>query len=424
MSASILTNTSAMVALQTLKSTNGELRELNNQISTGKKVASAKDNAAVFAISEVMKADVKGFQAVSDSLSLGQSTVSVASNAANAVGELLNDIKGKIISANEDNVDRGKLQAEVASLREQINGIVEAAQFNGLNLLKNTGTNEGDGSVDVLASLDRSADGTVATNSITVQKQDLQTNALTFGTTASTTGSELFSGFTGSTTLTAATSGGTIAVAFENVDNVVGSSFRLELAGTGTNSVFGTTTETFEYVTRDGDTYLDASEALFQDVQAFIAENEYDDVLSVSRDQSTGQLTFTNNDVNTANEGLQITATEAFGGTAGGALRGLAEIDVSTQAGARGALSRIEGLIQTTIDAQASLGTSQDRIERQNNFMNTLIDSFESGIGSLVDADLEEASARLQALQVQQQLGTQSLSIANQQPQNLLALFR
>ena len=64
------------------------------------------------------------------------------------------------------------------------------------------------------------------------------------------------------------------------------------------------------------------------------------------------------------------------------------------------------------------------RVEIQNEFMNTLIDSFKSGIGALVDADLEEVSARLQALQVQQQLGIQALSIANQAPQNILALFR
>ena len=56
--------------------------------------------------------------------------------------------------------------------------------------------------------------------------------------------------------------------------------------------------------------------------------------------------------------------------------------------------------------------------------MGKLTDSLTSGIGSLVDANMEEASARLQALQVQQQLATQSLSIANQAPQALLSLFR
>ena len=76
------------------------------------------------------------------------------------------------------------------------------------------------------------------------------------------------------------------------------------------------------------------------------------------------------------------------------------------------------------MDSQAALGTVERRVELQTTFMSNLIDSFKSGIGALVDANLEEASARLQALQVQQQLGIQALSIANQAPQNILALFR
>jgi len=78
---SILTNTSSMVALQTLKGINANLSKTQDEISTGKSVASAKDNAAVFAISKVMEADVKGFKGISDSLSLGESTVAVARQA-------------------------------------------------------------------------------------------------------------------------------------------------------------------------------------------------------------------------------------------------------------------------------------------------------------------------------------------------------
>ena len=84
---SILTNNAAMVALQTLKSINSNLSSIQNEISTGKKVATAKDNSAMFAISKVMEADVKGFQAISDSLALGESTVAVASNAADSEQE-------------------------------------------------------------------------------------------------------------------------------------------------------------------------------------------------------------------------------------------------------------------------------------------------------------------------------------------------
>ena len=74
---SILTNNSAMVALQTLQGVNSNLAKTQDMISTGKEVSSAKDNAAVFAISKVMESDVKGFKAISDSLSLGESTVAV-----------------------------------------------------------------------------------------------------------------------------------------------------------------------------------------------------------------------------------------------------------------------------------------------------------------------------------------------------------
>ena len=172
MAASILTNTSAMVALQTLRATNAKLETVQSQISTGKKVAVAKDNSAVFAISKVMESDVSGFRAISDSLSLGASTIAVASNGAFQIGELLNDIKGKIVAAQEDNVDRSKLQDEVSSLRSQIQSIVGAAQFNGLNLLKEGGV------VSILASLDRSSDGTVTASKIDVAKQDLQTGQI------------------------------------------------------------------------------------------------------------------------------------------------------------------------------------------------------------------------------------------------------
>ena len=99
-------------------------------------------------------------------------------------------------------------------------------------------------------------------------------------------------------------------------------------------------------------------------------------------------------------------------------------INVSTAAGAQQALGSIETLLETAIDASASFGSAEAQIDTQRDFVDKLTDALKSGIGTLVDADMEEASARLQALQVQQQLSTQALSIANQQPQNLLSLFR
>jgi flagellin len=117
-------------------------------------------------------------------------------------------------------------------------------------------------------------------------------------------------------------------------------------------------------------------------------------------------------------------ATGLAGGTASGGLFGLDGIDVTTQAGAKSALSNIETMIQSSIDSAAAFGSAEGRIKTQSAFVGKLSDALKSGIGSMVDADMEEASARLQALQVQQQLGVQALSIANQSPQSVLSLFR
>ncbi len=133
---SILTNTSAMVALQTLKGINSGLAKTQAEISTGKSVASAKDNAAVWAISKVMESDVQGFKGISDSLALGESTVAVARKASETITDLLTKMKGKIVAAQEDNVDRDKLQTDVDALVKQITSVVGAAQFNGLNLAR------------------------------------------------------------------------------------------------------------------------------------------------------------------------------------------------------------------------------------------------------------------------------------------------
>lgn len=150
---SILTNNSAMVALQTLKGINKNLGEVQSQISTGKEVGQAKDNSAIWAISKVMESDVSGFTAISKSLSLGESTVSVASAGAEQVTNLLNEMKEKVVAATGENVDNVKLTADVNELKAQITSVIGASQFNGANLL-NTAGNAG---ISVLSSIDRDA---------------------------------------------------------------------------------------------------------------------------------------------------------------------------------------------------------------------------------------------------------------------------
>ncbi len=279
---SIITNNSAMVALQTLKNINSELGKTQNAISTGKDIATAKDGSAIWAISRVMEADVAGFNAVSDSLALGEATVAVASAAAEQVVNVLEDIKELAISANSENVDFAKIQADIEERVAQVASIIGAAQFNGANLLATDVDGSGATGLTVLSSLDR-----------------------------------------------------------------VGSA--------------APTASTFTVATVDFEADIDL--------------------------------------------GTNLTAIT----------------DATTAATA---LGEIETFLQTAIDGAAALGASGKRIEDQGNFVSKLTDAMKSGIGALVDTNMEAASARLQALQTQQQLGVQALSIANQAPQTILQLFR
>jgi flagellin len=415
---SILTNNGAMVALQTLKSINANLTQTQAEISTGKSVGSAKDNSALWAISKVMESDVKGFEAISGSLALGESTVAVARNASETVTDLLTEIKGKIVAAQESNVDRTKIQEDITALRGQIGSVIGAAQFNGLNLVDGSSAED----LSILSSLDRAADGTTSASNIDIARQNLSLTGVAstqaFGAGA-VTALDLITADT-----TAAAAGGTATITINSVTD--GSSYGIQFADVElTSSGGGTATGTrdFEFVASGSDSTESVAEALRIQISAYFESNTDSGDYAVSRTGST--LTLTNNTATI----LDADTSEFSGGTAGGVgnaegLGDLSTIDVTTDVGASSALLAIDTLIDKSIDAAASFGSAQGRIETQTSFIGKLTDSLKSGIGSLVDADLEETSAKLQALQVQQQLGTQALSIANQAPQSILSLFR
>jgi flagellin len=87
-------------------------------------------------------------------------------------------------------------------------------------------------------------------------------------------------------------------------------------------------------------------------------------------------------------------------------------------------IGTVDGTILSMTDAATGLGAAKSRIDIQKTFVTNLMDAIKTGIGALVDADMNEESTKLQALQVQQQLGIQSLSIANSSSQNILRLFQ
>src|SRR3954469_12765085 len=105
MTFSVNTNVGAMVALQNLASTQKDLMVTQNRVNTGLKVASAKDNAAIWAIAQNQRATSRSLNAVFESLQRGQSTVDVALSAGTSVSDLLLQMKEKALASADTTLD-------------------------------------------------------------------------------------------------------------------------------------------------------------------------------------------------------------------------------------------------------------------------------------------------------------------------------
>src|SRR3954447_20562243 len=121
---SLLTNTAAMTALQTLRNVNSSLETTQNRISTGQRVATASDNSAYWSIATTMRSDNEALSAVSDALGLGAATVDTMYTAlTSVVGDSkggLTALKAKLTAALEPGVDRVKIQAEIKAIQADL----------------------------------------------------------------------------------------------------------------------------------------------------------------------------------------------------------------------------------------------------------------------------------------------------------------
>jgi flagellin len=276
---SVNTNQGAMVALQTLNRTNSELDKTQNAISTGLKVASAKDNGAIWAIGNKLRSDVTAYDRVRESTDRASSVLDTAIAAGESIMELLNEMKGKALAASlagNSTAAQGALAADFVELRTQITNVVANASFDGANM----------------------TNGALPANA-----------AVSLGDAAGTVG-----------------------------NNITINGANLALGGTIVSVAAG-------------------------------------DVLTTTG-SSTTALTNVNNSIGTL--GTQL----------------------------------------------ATWGAGARRLEVHKTFIGKLQDALTNGIGSIVDADLAKESAKLQALQVKQQLGVQALSIANTSSASALSLFR
>ena len=138
---SINTNANAFAALQNLNSTNSDLAMVQQRISTGKKVGSAKDNGAIWATAKNQQANADSLNSVKDSLQRGQSTIDVALAAGDTITNLLSQMKSKALAASDTSLNTASfnaLKADFESLRDQITKAATNAKFNGVSVADGT----------------------------------------------------------------------------------------------------------------------------------------------------------------------------------------------------------------------------------------------------------------------------------------------
>ncbi|WP_374658652.1 flagellin [Phenylobacterium sp.] len=155
---SVNTNKGAMIALQNLNSTNKDLGVVQNRVNTGLKIATAKDNGAIWAIAQNQRAESASLNSVVSSLQRGQSVADVAMSAGTAISDILVQMKEKVLAATEaglSTASKAALSDEYKSLRDQINTIANNATFDGVNLISSLGTNSS--SIKAIANADATA---------------------------------------------------------------------------------------------------------------------------------------------------------------------------------------------------------------------------------------------------------------------------
>ncbi len=289
---SVMTNYGAMVALQSLNRTADEMSTTQKRVSTGLRVADAKDDGAAFAVAQKVRGDVAGVTSANEQLGNAKGLLDTTLAGLTQIGSALKDVKTVMIKLADDNVtgeDRTNYEKQYDQLAKQIGQYVNDATYNGKSLL---------------------------------------------GTSANADGATV---------------------------------------GAGTD---------FNVVRNEkGDTYSFTGQA----------SGSFD--LGLAATISTGADDAAN----------AVLWKAALSGTGAGEFGG-----IEAQANL----------------AMATYGNDSRAIDSQIAYNKDKLDALSGGLGALIDADLAKESARMQSLQIRQQLGTQSLSTANQAPQALLKLFQ
>jgi flagellin len=387
---SILTNVAAMAALQTLRSIDSSMEDTQARVSSGLRVGEASDNAAYWSIATTMRSDNMALSAVQDALGLGAAKVDTAYAGMDSAIEVVKEIKAKLVAATEDGVDKDKIQEEISQLQDQLASISDAASFSGENWLQ-TDLSSGTVTKSVVGSFVRDDAGNVSVKKV---DYDLSSATVLFDTVGNAGILDTQVGIEDDSFTLNINTGGVVSAATVkaySIDDVIadtGSVFTGNSATGGSKS----------YVKVSDDVWVEAVDQSSVPTQ----EVAFDDGSTMWAVDTT------------ATPGTSLTASVSD-----------LTIDNSTTGGQLDKLiSMVDDALSSMTSAAADLGSIGMRIDLQEDFVNALTDSIDSGIGRLVDADMNEESTRLKALQTQQQLAVQSLSIANSASESILTLFR
>lgn len=173
---SILTNFSALTALQTLRSLTTDLEATQGRVSSGLRVETAADNAAYWSISTTMRSDSMAISAAADALGLGAAKVDTASAGMSSVIDVLTQFQARLVAATEDGVDKAKVQAELDQMKDQVKSIAESASFSGQNWLNTDIADLYDVDINkasVISSFVRDSRGGVSTKTIMVDLSEI-----------------------------------------------------------------------------------------------------------------------------------------------------------------------------------------------------------------------------------------------------------
>lgn len=370
MSSSLFTNSSAMTALQVMRQVDHNMATTQRQMSTGLRVSQASDNSAYWSISTLMRSDMNALGAVSDSMKLGKAQVDTAYQSVDRMRDPLDKINQSLTEAiQKGDTDVKKLQKDIKGQIEDIRSAVYSAGMAEKNIIANNGHTE------EIPGAYRRVGNNVYVDMIEVGGANLNFAKQNVGADGKFDG--------------------TFDLSQGVLKSIFGTSTAAPTPPPGPmdsgNQVIDDALKAFNDAVKDKDASKPDDKKAIDDAKATLKKIVLDAGVSVS-DFANANL-----------EGIDSRALSVL---------------------ANAMQEQTTTAVNNVLTAGSELGAVLTRVQGQVDFVSKLQDSFKNGIGALVDADMSQVATQLQALQVQQQLATQTLAIANSNTQGILTLFR